>query len=121
MEWVPCGDRYIDADVIRWREAIWKPKTGKKSRPRKIGERLVTAEVVKRESGGWVRLKIRQCETTNAEDWIFTIPPVEIQSVVRRQAATIKRGKPARLEWTEEEARQSVLGVKKPPLSRFQR
>lgn len=115
---MPCGDRFIAADVIRWREAIWKTKTSKKARPRKIGERLLTAEVVKREGAGWVRLKIAQCETTNAEDWIFTIPPVDAGTIVRRQIATIKRGKPLRLEWTDETARLAVLGIK-PALGKF--
>lgn len=109
VEWVSCGERFIEADVIRWREAIWKPKTRKNARAVKIGERLVTGQVVKREPGGWVRLSVSQCETKNADTWTARIPPLEPGVVVRRKLDTIKRGKPQRLHWTDETARKAVL------------
>jgi hypothetical protein len=114
MRWEPCGQRFIEADVIRFTEAVWKPKKSPRSKPRKIGARVVTAEVLKREPGGWVRLKVRRSETTNAEDWCYTIKELAIESVIRRQVATIGRGKPTRLEWTDETARDAVLGQSKP-------
>lgn len=95
--------------MIRWREAVWKPKTRKGSRAVKIGERLVTGQVVKREPDGWVRLSVSQCDTQNAENWTARIPPLEAGSVVRRKLDTIKRGKPQRLHWTDETARKAVL------------
>ncbi len=109
VKWIACGDRFIEADVIRWREAVWKPKPRKNSRPVKIGERLVTAQVLKREPGGWVRHSISQCETQNAENWTARISPLELGAVVRRKLDTIKRGKPQRLHWTDETARNAVV------------
>lgn len=120
MQWKPCGDRFIEADVIRFRETVWKPKRGPKSRPRKIGERMVTAEVLKREPGGWVRLKVRQSTTTQAEDWHASIKELAVEAELRRQLATIRRGKPHRLEWSDETARAAVVKPVKPPaLTRF--
>lgn len=114
MNWEPCGQRFIEADVIRFTETVWKPKRGPKSKPRKIGARIITAEVLKREPGGWVRLKVRRSETTNAGDWCYTIKEIAIETIIRRQLATIGRGRPARLEWTDETARAAVLGPAKP-------
>lgn len=100
--------------MIRFREAAWKPKKGPKSKSRKIGERVLTAEVLQRMPGGWVRLKVIRSETTNAEDWCYTIRELETGSIERRALATILRGKPMRLEWTDETARAAVLGRTKP-------
>lgn len=118
-EWAACGSRFIEADVIRWREPIWKPKKNNRAKPRKIGERVVTAEVLKREAAGWVRLKITACETVNADDWVWTIPALKVGSVTRRQSANIGRGRAHRLLWSDESARRSVIEGKPKPPSRF--
>lgn len=116
MEWLACGKKFIEADVIRWKEAIWKPKA---RRPTKIGERLVTAEVIKREAGGWVRLKVNQCETVNGEDWHWKIPELKAGAVIRRSIETIGKGRAARLPWSDEAARAAVLGVRLKVLGKF--
>lgn len=114
VKWVNCGNKYIVADVIRWRETIWKPRVTKRARPRKIGDRLLTAEVLRRDASGWVQLKVVRSETTPADDWLRPIRELEVNAVVRRQAGTIQRGRPSRLIWTEEGAREAVLGNPRP-------
>lgn len=48
-KWGPCGESFVEGDVIRWTEPTWlesaKKKRGKKA-VRKIDERRVTAEVL---------------------------------------------------------------------------
>lgn len=119
MEWLVCGKRFIEADVIRWKEAIWKPKARRKSRPKKIGERLVTAEVLKRETGGWLRLKVNQCVTKNEDAWPWTIAELKPGLLMRRSIETIGKGRPSRLRWTDEAAREAVLGIRSKPTSKF--
>ena len=91
----------------------------KARRPTKIGERLVTAEVVKREAGGWVRLKVNRCETTNDEDWHWKIPDLKAGSTIRRSIETIGKGRAVRLPWSDEAARAAVLGVRLKILGKF--
>ena len=38
MEWIPCGNGFIEADVNRWREGIWKRRGPRKGRTLKVGE-----------------------------------------------------------------------------------
>jgi len=49
-KWIPCGEKFIVGDVIRWIEPIWqelkKKKKGKK-KVEELGTRRVTAEVRK--------------------------------------------------------------------------
>lgn len=41
--WLPVGDGFVGADVIRWKEPAFRDRRGGK--PVHVGERLVTAEV----------------------------------------------------------------------------
>jgi len=120
-DWKSCGGNFIEADIIRWREAIWKPKKSERSKPRKIGERLLTAEVVKKGPADWVQLRVTGCQTTNADDWPWTIPDIKTGIVMRRQRTTIGRGRAQRLLWSDETARRSVVDNRPRPLSRFLR
>ena len=47
-ERIPTGDHFIEADVIRWKEAVFKPWR-KKGRAVKLGDRVVVAEVLRQE------------------------------------------------------------------------
>jgi hypothetical protein len=107
-DWIPCGADFIEADVVRWKEPVWKPKGRRNSRSQKIGERQVTAQVLKVTPDGWVQLLVKRCVTTNAPTWLKTIPPLKQGGEVRRQRKTIGRGAPERLRWSDEGARASV-------------
>ena len=68
-EWVSAADGFIEADVIRWKEGVFKPRRSRKGRSVRIGEQLVTAEVL-RESDvkGFVPLLVRGCEIIDANN-----------------------------------------------------
>jgi len=109
-EWIPCGAGFIEGDVIRWTEPVWKPRARKNSRARKIGERRITAQVLKITPEGWVHLQVKSCETTAARDWWKPLLPLREQGgELRRRRLTIGRGGAERLPWSEEGARASVL------------
>lgn len=110
VQWIPCGAAFIEADVIRWTEPVWKPKAREKSRAGKIGVRQITARVVEVTREGWVRLIVKQCVTTNAPDWWKPIPDLEQGREVRRHRRAIERGSVERLPWSDEGARTSVAG-----------
>ena len=105
-EWVPIADDFIVADVIRWREGVFKSRRSKKGRAIKLGERLMIAEVL-RDEAGWVYLLVRGCEFVSAK--IGRNPsdvPVLLKGTeTKRKRATIARGKPERLLWSDESAR----------------
>jgi hypothetical protein len=57
-EWVPVHDGgFIAADVIRWKEGVYTQRRGRKTKAPRLGDRLVTAEVLNGpDADGWVRL-----------------------------------------------------------------
>ncbi len=105
-QWVPATD-FIAADVIRWTEGIYDRR--KRGKALRIGERLVAAEVIERGKDGWVNLLVRASTITKDEvagRSIIRLKPVE---ALRRGEKTILRGKPHRLLWDDETARQAVV------------
>ena len=59
-EWIPCGSGFIAADVIRWNEGVWQSLRRRRGRLVNIGERVITAEVL-RDEGGWLDFLVRGC------------------------------------------------------------
>lgn len=108
-EWVPIqDDGFVAADVIRWQEGIYKPRRSRKAKPARIGDQIVTAEVLKEpDAKGWVRLLVRKCEilTELTSRKLF---PITVNTEIRRAKKTIMRGKPERLLWSDEDARAIV-------------
>jgi hypothetical protein len=45
--WIPCGSGFIEADVIRWTEGIWRKPRRRRGRSVHMGERTVVAEVLR--------------------------------------------------------------------------
>lgn len=74
-----------------------------------VGERLLSAEVIERGKDGWVRLLVRACTITKDEFAGKPIIPLKSGEAIRRGEKTILRGKPQRLPWNDETARQSVV------------
>lgn len=109
--WMPVGDGFIEADVIRWKEPVFKNR--RRGRPARLGERLVTAEVLRDDGGsGWVDLLVRHSEVVSAHPgWNLSdvlLPPTGTETKRRRR--TILRGDPERLVWSDESARAAVIG-----------
>lgn len=105
-QWVPATD-FIAADVVRWTEGIYDRR--KRGKALRIGERLIAAEVIERGKDGWVKLLVRACTITKDEFAGKSILPLKAGEQVRRGEKTILRGKPQRLLWDDETARQAVV------------
>lgn len=111
--WTKCGDGFIRADVIRWKEAVWDSPRRKKAEPLRIGERLITAEVIG-DDGEWVRLLVRECVETARFSARKPVVLFKAGTVIRRARKTIsKYGKPERLLWSDESARACLLEDKR--------
>ena len=116
--WTPCRGDYRVGDVIRWREAVWKPKARKSSRAVVIGERLIKAQVLKRDDE-WIEFTLKSCETTNAETWWKPIPPLKADKPLKRRVSSFGKKNPERWSWggkDGEAARRAVAGK----ISKFQ-
>jgi len=107
-EWVPAED-FIPADVIRWTEGIFDRR--RKGKALRIGERLLAGEVVERTADGWVRVLVRVSTITKDEMGGRTILQIRPGEIIRRGLKTILRGKPHRLLWSDETARERVCGT----------
>lgn len=105
-KWIPAND-FIGADVIRWTEGVYE--RSKRGKALRVGERLVTAEVIERGEDGWVKLLVRACTITKDEFAGRSILPLKTGEQVRRGEKTILRGKPLRLLWEDESARTAVV------------
>jgi hypothetical protein len=62
--WIPCGEGFIDADVVRWTEAVWKRGRRKGRRAVRVGARSVTAQVARIDTQGWVALHVIESRVT---------------------------------------------------------
>lgn len=109
-EWVSAADGFIEADVIRWTEGIYEQRRGQKGKARRLGEREVTAEVIEAASDGWLKLLIRATTVTKDDYAGSNLPQPKIGDTLKRARKTVERGKPERLLWSDESARESVIG-----------
>jgi hypothetical protein len=108
-KWIECGDGFIEADVVRWKEGIWERRSRRKNaKAVNVGERLVTAEVLREEEGGWIVLLIRACELVGEKPGSR---PTLLRKgeEVRRRRTTLVRGKAERLPWSDETARGALM------------
>lgn len=110
VTWIKCGADFISPDVLRWTEAVWlepKRKT-RKRKATKAGERRVTAAVLTLDSRGSVRLSVIKDEILENK---FGMPlkALKQDDVIVRKRATIERGNPERMKWSEESARSLAV------------
>src|ERR1700687_363165 len=109
QKWVPCGSGFIEADVIRWKEAVWEKRQRLRGRAVNAGERMVTAEVL-RDADGWVELLVRECTIVSEEPgWLLKPLPKNVE--VRRRRKTIEGGNPERLLWSDESVRAGLIST----------
>jgi len=107
-EWVSIPDGFIAADVIRWKETAYHPRRTRRGRAVRLGERMLTAEVLQGpDSKGWVMLLVRKCETL-VEFTTKKLPVYLNEAEIKRAHRTILRGNPERLLWSDESARAVV-------------
>ena len=96
----------MEADVIRWKEAVWEKRQRLRGRAVNAGDRMVVAEVI-RDADGWVELLIRECTIVSEKPgWLLKPLPNNVE--VRRRRRTIERGNPERLLWSDESVRAGL-------------
>jgi hypothetical protein len=98
-KWIPCGDKFITGDVIRWVEPVWKPKQ-KTERGEKIGYRLVVAQVMRCDSE-WVSLEVMNCKHHLLDGWKVDA----LDGHIRRRRGPIGQGGAQRALVGDQEAR----------------
>jgi hypothetical protein len=107
--WIFCESDFIEADVIRWKEAVWEKRGPKQGRSIHIGDRLLTAEVIGEDpDSGFVTLLVREDRVLEDKTRRKTIRPLKKDERVRRKRATLERGRPERLLWSDEGARANL-------------
>jgi hypothetical protein len=106
-KWIPCGEKFIVGDVVRWKEAVWVEKGKRKKKLIKVGERRVTAEVLTTDPKGFVSLSVCKCEIL-ANLSVRVLEPFKKAEIVRRARRTVGRGSGERLAWSDEDARAKV-------------
>jgi hypothetical protein len=91
-EWIPCGSGFVEADVIRWKDAAWERR--RRGRAVNAGNRIVVAEVIREYRNEWVELLVRG-STIVSEKPGWLLKPLLTNLAVRRRRRTIERGNPS--------------------------
>ncbi|MGD1063903.1 MAG: hypothetical protein ABR860_11645 [Terracidiphilus sp.] len=108
-KWIPCGSGFIAADVVRWKERVWEKRSRRRNaRAVNVGERFVTAEVLREDAEGWVHLLTRVCDLSSERIPGRKVTLLPKGETLRRKRRTIERGQPERLLWSDESARAIV-------------
>jgi hypothetical protein len=108
-KWISCGDGFIEADVIRWREGVWERRSFRRNaRAVNVGDRRVTAQVLQEDDEEWVHLVVRRCEMVS-EKFGRKITLLAEDEEIRRRRRTITRREPERLLWSDETARGALV------------
>lgn len=103
MKWVPCDDGFIEADVVRWKESVWEKRSRRRyAREINVGERVVTAEVLREDAKGWVHLLTRDCTLSSERIPGRKATLLPKGENLRRKRRTIERGQSERLLWSDE-------------------
>jgi hypothetical protein len=111
VKWLTCGTDFIVADVIRWREPVWKPQPrNSKKKPVITGHRVIAGQIVKIDRSGWVHIEVAECTVAPAPNWLRPLYPLKTGEVVRRQRSKNGQGKVERLPWSDESARAEIVG-----------
>ncbi len=113
--WWELRGGFIEGDVIKWRDPVWKKGNGGNSfggqRLVCAGRRLISAEVLSEpDEDGWCYLLVRQYDNHGMTplDKILTRPPVGKK--IKRKYKTIMNGEPERMAWEDESARARLVG-----------
>lgn len=114
-EWVICGKRFTEGDVIEWTESLFNERWRGRGKKREkelvtVGQMRIVGQL-KRESGEWVVLEVREFEILEdrSEGRKALRLPV-VGEEIRRKRNTLERGNPRRLRWSD--AGQSAESVR---------
>ena len=109
MTWEQSDSTFIESDVIEWTEAVWPRRTARrrKSKPSPVGKQKIIAQITGID-GDFIKLivlKSEIVENTVAKE----LHPPKPGSVITKKRATLLRGEPHRLHWSEEDVRKALL------------
>jgi len=104
-KWIPCGPDFVTGDVLRWGEAVWKPKRRQTERGVRIGARAIIAQVMTC-GPEWAELKVMDCITEVEPGW--TADNFKREELLRRRRAPMARNGAERRLWSDESARSLV-------------
>jgi hypothetical protein len=107
MTWKPADSGLIEADVVRWTEAIWGPSRRRKRRL-PWGKQQVTGQITALE-GDSLSLKIMEAKIVETNIGA-ELKPHKPGTIIRKKRSTLLKGRPERLLWSDEDARNSALG-----------
>lgn len=107
MAWTQSGE-FVESDVVEWTEAIWPPshsRRRKKFRP--WGKQKITAQIAHIE-GDFVKLTVLKASVI--ENLIGSdLRPHKVGTTITKKRATLLRGSPERLLWSEEDVRTALV------------
>jgi hypothetical protein len=111
QKWIPFEGKCVTGDVLRWKQPIWSdegPKRSKKKKVTRLGERRVTAAVLTVDSKDFIRLSVMKDEILENK---FGMPlkTFKKDDVIVKKRATIAKGSPERLEWSDESVRSRTV------------
>ena len=108
MTWEQAG-QFIESDVIEWTEAIWPPRTSRRRRtkPRPWGKQKVIGQITAID-GDFIKLTVLKAEILEDDAPKELLPPKPGTEITKKRA-TLLRGEPQRLHWSEEDVRKALL------------
>ena len=112
MEWLPADSGILEADVVRWEEAIWAPKRRRRQN-RPWGSQEVIGQVTALDAE-YVSIKVMKAEITE-NNIAAELKPHRPGTVIRKKRVTLQKGGVQRMSWSDEGARSAALREKKPP------
>ena len=103
------SDSFVISDVIEWMEAIWPRRRTRRRKniPRPIGKQKVIAQITEID-GDFIKLTVLKSELL--ENTVAKVlVPHKVGTVITKKHATLLRGEPQRLHWSEEDVRKALL------------
>jgi len=116
MAWTQSGE-FVESDVVEWTEAIWPPSHSRRrnerrggrgrAAPRPWGKQKITAQIAAVD-GDFVKLTVLR--SAIVENIIGSeLKPHKVGTTITKKRATLLRGEPERLLWSEEDVRNALL------------
>lgn len=112
--WIPVCGAFIEADVVRWTEAIWSEKKrgrGKNAKNVLIGKQQVTGQITLIDDD-FVHIKVIEAKFTEQAG----AKPGQLRTVgdiIRKKPKTLSKSALERLLWSDEKSRADIIAEKK--------
>jgi len=107
MIWEKSKGDFIEADVVEWIEAIWSLNKYKKGKSKPWGRQKVVGQITKVEGDVLQLIVLRAIIIENVIG--ADLRPYKTGVSITKKRATLLKGSPERLHWSEEEVRAALL------------